>query len=182
MKLCKCGCGEITKRIVKTSTKDGRIKGEYNDFIHGHHTTLLGEPIEKKRVRMKLYNPMHSLSLKQKEEWAKKISISCIGRPSPNPRGYPRPEISGEHHPNWQGGKSKEKYGLGWTKYIKEKIKSRDRYKCKLCGISQGDCFSTLIVHHKDSNKKNNEIINLITLCRRCHLKLHRKLTKSLKK
>ena len=33
---------------------------------------------------------------------------------------------------------------------------------------------SDLIVHHIDFNDKNNSSNNLITLCKKCHLKFHR--------
>lgn len=51
----------------------------------------------------------------------------------------------------------------------------RDDYTCQICGTKE-----KLDVHHKDNggphikgNKTNNELVNLTTLCHRCHLKLH---------
>jgi len=41
---------------------------------------------------------------------------------------------------------------------------------CEKCG---GD--NNLDIHHKDENYQNNNIDNLICLCRSCHLKEHRK-------
>jgi len=48
----------------------------------------------------------------------------------------------------------------------------RDGYKCVMCGSTKG-----LNVHHKDesgsTDKPNNELSNLITLCNACHISIH---------
>lgn len=43
--------------------------------------------------------------------------------------------------------------------------------KCFLCGFDKFPCD----LHHKDLNKKNNDINNFIGLCPNCHHGLHRK-------
>ena len=78
---------------------------------------------------------------------------------------------SGEKHYNWQGGKSFEPYSLGWNKTFKEQIRFRDGYKCQVCGCSEVENGEKLSVHHKDYDKKNIVIDNLISLCRSCHIK-----------
>jgi len=40
---------------------------------------------------------------------------------------------------------------------------------CKLCGNKKD-----LQIHHIDENRKNNQISNLLILCRSCHSKQHR--------
>jgi hypothetical protein len=82
-----------------------------------------------------------------------------------------RGENSLENHYNWQGGKSFEPYPLGWTKTYKEQVRFRDGYKCQICGIPEVECKKKLHVHHKDYNKKNISINNLISLCHSCHIK-----------
>ena len=47
-----------------------------------------------------------------------------------------------------------------------EKIKTD---KCEICGESQ----KRILIHHKDKNRKNNEINNLIAVCDKCHSKIH---------
>jgi hypothetical protein len=74
-----------------------------------------------------------------------------------------------DKHPNWQGGKSFEKYSVDWTNTLKRAIKERDKYVCQIC-----NSLEDLIVHHRDKNKLNCNPDNLITLCRSCHIKLHR--------
>lgn len=50
----------------------------------------------------------------------------------------------------------------------------RDGYKCRKCGSTEN-----MIIHHIDNSRKNgkekinNNLDNLITLCRICHAKIH---------
>jgi len=88
---------------------------------------------------------------------------------------------SGEKNHNWQGGKSFEPYPLGWTNTFKEQIRYRDGYRCQECGVPEVECNKKLHVHHKDRNKKNLNIDNLISLCGSCHINLHHRLRKELK-
>jgi len=49
---------------------------------------------------------------------------------------------------------------------IRERVLERDRYRCRACGTR-----SRLVVHHRDGR---NEPDLLITLCIRCHTRIHR--------
>lgn len=57
------------------------------------------------------------------------------------------------------------------------KVLERDNYCCRYCGMTQEMhfiCFGKrLYVHHIDENKHNNKMLNLITLCIRCHRIVH---------
>ena len=92
------------------------------------------------------------------------------GQTSPN-KGKKLLKITGENNYNWKGGKCNHLYPPGWTKTLKNIIKTRDGFKCGICGIPQKECKKTLVVHHIDYNKKNLNLNNLITLCRTCHNK-----------
>ena len=54
----------------------------------------------------------------------------------------------------------------------KKHVLERDGFKCTECGKEKG-----LIIHHKDhsgsSENPNNEMDNLVTLCRSCHMRHH---------
>ncbi len=79
-----------------------------------------------------------------------------------------------ENHPRWLGGKSFEPYSIDWDKKLKDSIRKRDGYKCKICGIGQKNLTGKtkkLSVHHIDYNKKNCSPDNLITLCNSCHVR-----------
>ena len=62
------------------------------------------------------------------------------------------------------GYKNKHK-ALGIQTYRRAK-----KTKCEWCGST-----NNLLVHHLDENRYNNNIDNLITLCKRCHQNLHTK-------
>ncbi len=79
----------------------------------------------------------------------------------------------GDNNASWKGGISKLPYGKDWTEIIRSKVKSRDNYTCQMCGINKNESKYLLVVHHKDENKLNNSIDNLVTLCSSCHSKLH---------
>jgi len=58
---------------------------------------------------------------------------------------------------------------------IKEKIRKRDNYRCQECFRHQSELRNKknkqvkLDIHHIDFNKKNNNPLNLLSLCRTCH-------------
>ena len=67
----------------------------------------------------------------------------------------------GENAPNWITG-----YNV-YRRLLKKYVKSE---KCSICGINDK---RVLVVHHRDSNRKNNKIENLEWLCRNCHSIVH---------
>jgi len=81
----------------------------------------------------------------------------------------------GKNSPRWNGGKSFELYPQNWVESLREVVRKRDNYKCKICGLPQQECFRKLDIHHIDYDKKNCNINNLISLCHRCHIKTNSK-------
>src|ERR1700686_4694120 len=55
-----------------------------------------------------------------------------------------------------------------WFGGLRELILKRDRFKCRVCGVGR-----RLVVHHRDERNARSW---LITLCIRCHVRLHRSL------
>jgi predicted nucleic acid-binding Zn ribbon protein len=53
---------------------------------------------------------------------------------------------------------------------LRNEVLIRDNYKCQVCGSEK-----QLDIHHK---KYINEMVNLITLCKSCHKKVHREIIK----
>lgn len=62
-------------------------------------------------------------------------------------------------------------YGSEFDNALKEQIRFRDQYKCRMCGCSQLENGKQLDVHHVDYNKNHNIQKNLISLCMKCHRK-----------
>jgi len=76
----------------------------------------------------------------------------------------------GKENLNWKGGIFK--YPAEWTGELRRKIFARDKNHCQDCG-KLGKKRTDLVVHHKDFNKQNCMLKNLILLCRTCHIKRH---------
>jgi len=76
-----------------------------------------------------------------------------------------------ENNPKWIVDRDLFEYGSEFDNNLKEQVRMRDGYKCKLCSCSQLENGRQLDCHHIDYNKKNNNINNLISLCRSCHMK-----------
>ena len=55
---------------------------------------------------------------------------------------------------------------MRWFAGLRELILKRDRFKCRVCGVGR-----RLVVHHRDERNAKSW---LITLCIRCHVRLHR--------
>lgn len=76
----------------------------------------------------------------------------------------------GENNPRWSGGKDKYSYEnhhlMKKNRLIK--IKQQKKGKCEICGGNGKH------VHHKDDNKTNHSLDNLILLCQKCHGRLHK--------
>lgn len=72
-----------------------------------------------------------------------------------------------ERSAQWKGGQ--RPYSKYFNRELKKQIRNRDNNTCQLCHIN--NYHQNLDVHHIDYNKKNCSSLNLISLCRRCHLK-----------
>ncbi len=77
---------------------------------------------------------------------------------------------------HWRPALQKMQREERWFAGKREAILQRDCYRCSICGDSN---TNNLVVHHIDGNGRgskmpNNDDSNLITVCRACHLALHR--------
>lgn len=52
---------------------------------------------------------------------------------------------------------------------FRRKVRKRDNYCCAICGRKE-----RMDVHHIDYVKEHTTVLNCISLCRSCHLQLHR--------
>ena len=169
--LCKkCGKIEITKNYL---IKEYIIK-EKSLRIIAKQVKCNSETIRK---RLKDYNipvrnksESHKIGLKNHKLDCKCLTCRML---SGNFTGKNNPMFGkkGKEHPCWQNGKSFEEYGSEFDNNLKEQVRFRDKYKCQLCGCTQLENGRQLDCHHKDYDKKNNDINNLISLCKSCHLK-----------
>ncbi|MFH0791988.1 MAG: NUMOD3 domain-containing DNA-binding protein [bacterium] len=94
-----------------------------------------------------------------------KIGAANKGKKWPTQR---RINFSGINAPNWHGGISFQPYPVLWTQFLRDGVKRRDGYMCKLCKNTNSLC-----VHHIDYDKQNCHSDNLMTLCTHCHNKVN---------
>lgn len=158
---------------------------------------ILTEEQRQKRSEVKLKNPVkywlgkkRSVGTKQKISEANKGKIAWNkgkkglqiswnkGKtkedyPQMGNSGVKKGRFIGEKHPNWKGGISVHKYCPEFDNQLKELIRFRDGYKCQKCGCPEIEEDSKLSVHHIDYDKKNCNPDNLISLCRRCNVKVN---------
>ncbi len=107
------------------------------------------------------------LSLAQSKYWAdpngRKERIVSIKRGFAKPGSYEK--RSGLNSHAWRGGCSLEPYGRGFTRTLKQAIKQRDQYLCQNPSCYIPENGKPHHVHHVDYIKKNNNPVNLLTLC-----------------
>lgn len=74
--------------------------------------------------------------------------------------------------------KNGKEYSPYWHE-IRRKVYARDKYICQKCRNKCVDkknqnTKKLIQCHHLDNSEKNNSLMNLITLCVQCHIRLHR--------
>jgi len=68
----------------------------------------------------------------------------------------------------------KQTVGANIPQNMREHVLHEQGLRCQLCGKPQlYERYRGLHIHHKDKNRKNNSLDNLIVLCRSCHSKQH---------
>lgn len=150
--------GGRTGRVPWNKNTKGVMKANRTSFKKGEHRSLETE-FKKGQVSI-------NKGKKFSDEYRKKLSRAHMGIQS------------GEKHPNWKGGLSKQKYPREFNQLLKDKVLRRDSVigwdgVCQKCGRIQEHC-GQLTIHHIDYNKYNNSLDNLISLCRSCNIKVNK--------
>ena len=161
---------EEQRQKLKVKHRVTDLWREKNKSRNWINPMVYAENREKISIKAKLRYKEYPESFKLTEETKRKLK----GRVPWN-RGKEFIQIKGKNHPNWQGGKSFEPYGIEFNNKLKEFIRKRDNYRCQECFRHQDELFTKsgrrykLNIHHIDYNKQNNNSDNLISLCRNCH-------------
>jgi len=158
--------GNIRMDVVEYNKKNPK-KGKSNGMFNKHHTLKTKIKISIKKLGVKL-----SSSTKQK------ISKSTKGKNNP---------MYNKHHNNKtrsnmsliKGGTGipyeNSKYPQKFNELLRNKIRSKDGNKCKLCGMTKKEHFKkynrNLEVHHKDHDRNNCKESNLETRCKQCNIR-----------
>ena len=164
--------GSLNVMYGKTHTPEARVK--ISEAHKGRkRSTEFREFTRRRRIGQK-----HSQETKEKiraahkgkkrtPEHCKHISESKIGK------------NAGAKSHRWRGGVSNLPYPFEFNSSLKNRIKRRDGFVCKMigCGMSEtGSKFNygmPLTVHHIDYDKNNCADDNLITLCTGCNSRVN---------
>jgi hypothetical protein len=131
--------------------------------ITGKHQLLesIKKRVEKNKIHIK-FNPNYGMKGKKHSEETK-LKMSKKAREINTIKNLG--EVKGENNPNWHGGISKLPYPFDFNEELKQLIRTRDNFRCKICN-NLG-----FMVHHINYIKTDLNPDNLITLCRSCHSK-----------
>lgn len=139
------GCTEEAKKNIGKANAGKKRTQDQKDAMKYRPQNL--------KVSSGEYNPMFNPNIVEKRRQSAINNGSYVG----------------EKNPNWKGGLEKEGYPWDFNKYLKKQIKERDGYRCQNPTCSSED--NHLHIHHIDYDRHNNTTLNLITLCRVCHVR-----------
>lgn len=150
-----------TKEKLKKALFERRQKGEIFGFQKGHKGFWTKERRKKRSEIRKGYKHKKEIIKKMKQTWKDKS----------------RPWLKGKKNPAWKGGiTSKNKLIRHSIEFniLRKSIFERDNWTCQSCG-KRGGIY--LHAHHILSFAKFPQlrfaINNGITLCKKCHKKIH---------
>ena len=125
----------------------------------------------------KIFNKENKVcpSCKSKKDCRSKLCNKCGGKELGRRQ-------RGRNSPTWIDGRSFLPYSPTWTQQLKDKVRVRDNFFCQECWIPELELSRRLSVHHIDCDKQNNNLSNLISLCIKCHNKIHRRIYDSFRK
>ena len=161
-------------RKGQRQSKEAREKMSQSHLGKTHSTQVVGL-MRVNNVGEK--NPMFGRTYSHTSEIRFQISESLSGENSywfgrqlsDEHRNLLRLAKLGDKSSLWRGGISLLPYPFEFNDELKEKIRLRDGYRCRVCGIPQMECILPLAVHHIDYDKENLAELNLISLCHSCH-------------
>lgn len=163
--LCK-SCAQLD--IFPSNESIKRMsKSHMGNSISASTRKKIGDSLRKKYID----TPHPSRKKHRSKETCEKISNSSKGRTYSDEmrEKYFKCRPRGDEHYNWKGGTSKTfLYSKnGFTSKLKEMVRERDKYICQYCGK-----MPALDIHHIIPFRinKDNSLLNLITLCRSCHI------------
>jgi len=169
--------------IVSTKTKQKiseKLKGNQNGKGNKSKTGQKNSIITRRKLseKQKLIKNAPWRFQKGQSAWNKNKSWSeehkIKMRETSMRLGLKPPAHKGANSHFWKGGITNDPYPEEWDEKLRENIRQRDNYICKLCGIHQDELKGwnkKLDIHHIDYNKDNFNSDNLISLCRSCHVK-----------
>jgi hypothetical protein len=147
-------CERCKKEFYAKPSWIKKGQGKYCSRKCGHESKKNGKIVKCYICKKEVYKKRKNI------EGSKSGKLFCSKRCSLN---WKNTTLIGEKHNNWKHGGNSSSY----RNIIK---RSSREIVCQICG--NGD-FRVLDVHHKDRNRRNNKLNNLIWLCCNCHFLVH---------
>lgn len=184
---------ELYEDITEETIEESRVKYRMEEInrVIDNKETLKAREVEEELGKSISY------VIKYYDSWSN--ALEELGYEANKPVSNPDSDwygLSGKNHPVWKGGEDLYEgayYGPSWTTDLKIKIRKRDGWKCRVCGMDnethKDNFVGSLNVHHIkpaldfDDPHEQDHLINsedkLITLCWECHNKVERKWTET---
>ena len=147
------------------------LKGRTYEQIHGIKKAKELKLLRKECLLEKPrgFKKTHKINLGRKHsiEAKNKMRISALGKKMSKEARSKMSLVNGGTGVPYEN----SEYGAEFDDCLKEKVRFRDKYKCRLCSCPQLENRRQLDVHHIDYNKRSSNIKNLVSLCISCHLK-----------
>lgn len=198
--LCKCGCGQMTTGFPLY--KKGVLR--YAEYIRGHHPNCKKKHFKKDQepwdkgltketcptlLRMgfqpghKPYNNWDKVNERFRIDPEFRDSVKEKRKHTPWNKGltkeqYPNGTASGPAHGNWKSN-ARGIRDLAVAKAIRLQTFKRDNYTCQICDKRGGNLNAHHIIPYAIDESLALDIDNLITLCKSCHIDIHRSNKKS---
>lgn len=77
--------------------------------------------------------------------------------------------VTGENSPRYIDGQGQAPYPIEFNGQLRRSVRKRDNNICVLCKTPESCYNRALSVHHIDYDKTNNNMSNLLSMCRPCH-------------
>jgi len=108
---------------------------------------------------------------KHSAETIERIRSSKTGISKRQPKGFKKPNHSGENHWNWKGGitSADKNERLKFWKTVRPLVFERDNFTCTVCHVTGGDLQVDHINKWSDYPELRFELDNCRTLCVPCH-------------
>jgi hypothetical protein len=105
----------------------------------------------------------HYKSLQERREMRAKYTREMWQNPEH------RNSLSGKNHHAWTGGTSRLPYLPEFYNHARSGVVQRDGGICQMCGKRERANGREMSVHHINYDRTDNRLLNLVSLCLRCH-------------
>lgn len=172
-------CEICKKEIPRITRANAGNRIRPTQYIKSRFCSNICRGISQKKEKIGKNNPNYRGGKSNCKDCGKELAQRYSWRHNSRCRDCYKKNNMGYNSPNWRGGKSSESVLLRSSiknKQWRNSVFERDDFTCQICGDSGG---GNLNAHHVKEWAKYPELrFNLdngITLCKDCHVNIHKK-------